>query len=211
MYLFNMISTYSLVPLVIVSLFRLPEMNRYFRPFLYLVFISLVTETYISVLPHQHKSNYVSNLFVLVQYYLICWFLYDWKLLAGSNWLKYLIVASPFCVWMLDNFILHSPATFNTIYRLFACILLVFLLTWSMFLLRIPRLENIRQPAFVILMGFLLFFVFKSIVEIVYWVEPDVPDYFYQYVFLAFLAINILCNLLFILAVIWTPRKIRLS
>src|SRR5690606_30485659 len=89
-----------------------------YLPFILLIWIGLFNEVISTIFIFSTHSNTInSNIYVLIEYSLLLFQFYKWKGIE-RNKCCYLILLG-IVVWIIDNVILNSVRTNNSIFRIF--------------------------------------------------------------------------------------------
>lgn len=166
------------------------------------------------LLPAYTGSNALnSNIYVLVEGLLLLVIFYHWSFQTrqSRNW--YIAGAVLFTIiWALDNLYLHSPNRFNSIYRIIYSLVIVFLAVNQMNReIYHERGAIFRNATFLICTVFVFYYCYRVIFEVFYLYNFGLGRNFYLNLYTILIVINFISNLVYTLAVIWIPTKLRFT
>lgn len=212
-FLINVISSMSIVIAAIIGAWRYGEIHRIFRPFIYCVWLGLINEVLSIVFIYTHHSNAVnSNIYVLLESFLLVWQFYEWGLLRRYKFLFPGLLALLATVWTAENFIIASIFQFSSWFRIIYSFVIV-LLSISLFnqQLLIGKKSLLKSPVALICAGFIIYYTYKVLVETfwVYGLNESVN--FQSKVYFILNYINLFTNLVYAFAVLWMPTKHRFT
>lgn len=207
--LFSEIATYSILIAAIIALFKFKGSASSFLPFFVFVWVGAANEivTYFTIT--YLRSNMVNNnIYVLTESLLLLWLFYCWQLFNNTKWLMWALGASFILFWLGEVFVFSQITRVAAYFRVFYSFPIV-LLSISMInrLLTQERGNLLKNAAFIICTAFVIYFTFKILVEIFYIYGMMHSKAFRNQVFDIMRGINLLCNLIYAVAVIWIPRK----
>jgi len=212
-YLLSELFSYSVGIGSIIGLIRIHKIDRAYIPFIVLLWAGLLNEVITTVLINRYGSNAInSNIYVLVESLLICWFFSRLHLFAGHHWFYVAVLLFFGATWIADNFILSSITRFNSYFRIvysFSVVLMsIHLLNRQ---LTISKMRLLKNSVFLICMGFIIFFTYKALVEIFWVYGLNASKSFRVEVYRIMAWINLFVNLIFAIAVLWIPVKRRFT
>jgi hypothetical protein len=199
--------SYAVAIAAIIGLVRIRVIDRAYYPFILLLWVALLTEITGTIVIRLYRTNAInSNIYVLLESVLILWFFRRLKLFSKTffAWLMTIFILA----WIAENFIIFSITTFQSYFRVFYSFVIV-LLSIHMInkLFSEERRKLIKNPVFLIMITFIVFFTYKTLIEIFYIYGLDASDEFKIQVYRIMPYINLTANLLYAIAVIWIPRK----
>lgn len=184
-----------------------------YRPFFVLLWIGMINDTFAAILSHTTGNNIAnSNIYVLVEFALLLLLFYRWNDSVRKR--KYwLLLGVGLAVWILDNFILHSlTRSINSLFRIYYCLIILFMsIDMINRLIVFERKMLIRNARFLISVGFVCYFSFKAFIESFYIFELPFSKAFYANIFFIMSCINVFCNLVYTLAILWIPKRQEFS
>jgi hypothetical protein len=208
-YLIVTICSHTAAVPAVVGVIRSKKVLRVYRPFFIVMLLGWVNEIASTVLIANGLSNAVnSNLYVLAEFLCVLWLFRNWGTQKRRfTFYQYAAVAVT-SIWIADNLVLHSIWENNDIYRLCYSLLLVFLSVDQMnHVVIIERQIITRNPKFCICAGFLLYYMFKAIVESFFVFGLHLSVFFYEQFMFIMVGVNVLANAIYTIAILWMPTK----
>ena len=206
------IFSYSIIIPVMISIFLLKRRDGRFLPFFVLLWTGLLGELATSLSINLVGSNAeAANIYVLIEALLVLWIFDRWQLFLSRSWV-YLIGIGFILAWTLENLVFSSLHIFNSYYRILYSFTLVILsinqINKLLFEENKPVFPN---PVFLICIAFVVFFTYKTLVEIFWIYGLNSSRQFNASVYRIMSFINLFANLLYALACLWMPRKREFS
>lgn len=155
-----------------------------------------------------HSTIVLSNIYVLVEFLVILWVFYKWNQSLKKT--RYLLLGlAGLVIWMLDNFVWHSISSgINSLYRIYYCIVIVFLsIDLINKLIIFERKKLVGNAMFLVCVTFTFYFSYKAYVESFYVLKFSFSKGFLYTVFAIMKIINLLSNLMYTIAVLCMPKK----
>jgi hypothetical protein len=202
------ITSASILIAAVLGGIRFRKLDPGFFPFILLIWLGVISEGASLIIITQGHTNEVQyNIFLIVEAVLILLQFYKWKLFSTKA-VFYSFLSGLILCWVAEDFIFFSIHTFNSYFIIIASYTLV-LLSINM----INRLLNsetgslIKNPVFLISLGFILYFTYAVLVEIflIYGMENNIS--FSMKIFNILIYINLITNLIYSVAIIWIPTK----
>ena len=192
----------------IIGLIRIKRISQVYFPFILLLWVGLASEIVTTVLINHGLSNALSsNIYVLLESVLILFF-FERMDLFKSRQIFYLLLFLFAGGWIIENFVLLNINRFNSYFRIGYSFIVV-LLSINMInrLMLQERTRMLRNPVFLIMIGFIVFFTYKALIEIFWVYGLNASDSFKFLVYRIMTYINLSANIVFTIAVLWIPRK----
>ncbi len=206
-YGWSIVLNHSIVLAAIAGIVRVKYILKRYLPFLLFVWLALVNETVSVWLVEQHQSNDInSNIYVLCEYLILLYQFYKW----GGCPAKKLSFFAGFgiAVWITDNFILHSIAENNSLFRsVYALILLFFSIDRMNSVIVFQNRNLLLNTVFLVSASFLLYYGCKLFVEIFHLYHVNFSNLFYTYVWLTLSVINCIANIVYAIAILCIPTR----
>lgn len=205
---FSVLSAFSITVPMLFIFVRWRRLKDKYLPFIILVLVGLSNELLSLNNAYTSHSNAInSNIFVLLEFLLIS-ILFS-KLHSGlSKTFILTILLLGICIWITDNFIICSLSTNNSLFRMIASLLIVYLsidkINQLIFFSRLSSLMNIDLW---LALGFLLFHTYKTFVESFHIFPMPLGRNFYETLWFIMNIINVFSNLLFTFAILCLPKK----
>jgi hypothetical protein len=209
-YILVRVFSYSIVPAAILGLIRCRRIDPAYYPFLFLVWLGLIAEAVSDYVMGKGYSNAPStNIYVLIESLLTVWLFKNLGLFERKPLTFYILGIFFIVVWLIDNFILSGFKSSFCSYFIICFSFAAVMMSVSMINMLIARIKKslLRNGAFLICVGFILYHTCSALVEI-FWVYglQSSPDFrIAVYRILGY--INLVVNLIYALAVLWIPRK----
>lgn len=200
---------YSIGIAAIVGLIRIRLIDRVYFPFIILLWAGLLNEIVNSVVINRGYSNALnSNIYVLVEALLILLFFYRLGLFREKPYVFFGLLLLFTGVWIAENFIFFDIHYFTSYFRILYSFIIVLLSIHQINQLsQQERRRIIRHPSFLIMIGFIAFFTYKTLVEIFWVYGLNASMDFQAGVYRIMTYINLAVNIIFLIAVLWMPRK----
>lgn len=186
------------------------EMDKRYYPFIVCLWIGCFNEVLSLWLIHIKMQTLVnSNIYVLVEaLLLLSYFRSAGMIKQGKKF--YFVLALIMLCWIAENFIFGSILLNSTYFRIFASLLIVGLSLQFVGEIIFNTRQNILKNAdFILCACFIVYFSFKALIQsfVIYGSTRNI--YFLMKIYNIMLYINLGVNLLYILAVLWMPRKVK--
>ncbi len=206
---FSDFASYSVMLAAIIALFQYKKAVRSFLPFFVFIWAGAANEIVSHFTILYLRSNMMNNnIYVLIESLLLLWLFYCWQLFDRSKWLLWALGASFILFWLAEVFVFSEITRVAAYFRVFYSFPIV-LLSISMInrLLTQESGNLLKNAAFIICVAFVIYFTFKILLEIFYIYGMMHSRAFRTSVFDIMRVINLLCNLIYAVALIWIPRK----
>ena len=202
------LSGLSLLIPAIIGLIKFRRMDRTYYPFLFLIEIGCVNEilSYILIQNHYH-TLFNNNIYALFESLLIVWFFRKLNVFRKSK-IIYISILSVFILsWILQMLQLNTFDNIYLYFRILYSIIIVFLSIYTINSILINESKSIiLNPAFIICMGFVIYFTYYAIMNS-FWLYGLTKSVEFRIFIVKILAyINLFCNLIYAIALIWIPR-----
>jgi len=212
-YTVRLILSLSIIVAVIISWIRFKQINPTYYPFIFCLSLGLLNEILSYIFSKIFHSNAVnSNIYVLLESFLITWQFYTWKLFNRHRSLYIVILCLLMSTWLVENFILSKINYFSSYFRIVYSFIIVLMSisVLNMLLVR-ERKTLLKNPMFLICITFIIYYTYRVVVE-AFWVYGlNSSREFRLKVYQILLFINVFANLVYALAVLWMPTKQRFT
>jgi hypothetical protein len=208
LYYVSLLSAFSIVVPFTAAISRIKTLGRKYRPMVILLTVGLFNEIVSSIGAQLFKNNALNgNIYVLIEYLLIIW---QFQRLNGdlSRTFKITIISIGVGIWITDNFILHTLAQNNSIFRMLSSLCVVYLSmdkANQLLFFNGPLLS--KNTDLLICCGFFSYFLLKTYVEVFNVFTMPVKWTFYENLWGILAIINLLTNILLTLAIICFRQK----
>lgn len=208
---YNLIAIFSFsigVP-GITGLLRFRKIDASYYPFIFSLWLGLVNEVTSFLLIRQGYSNAInSNIYVLLESVLLLFFFKQQGLFRRHPGFFNGLLSLYIVLWVSENFLLSQIRKFDSYF--------IVVYSFSTVLMSISLLNNLidserkaiwRNAAFLIVVGFILFYTCTVLIEIfwVYGLNASRSFRFQVYRIMTF--VNLFVNLIYTIAVLWMSRK----
>jgi hypothetical protein len=205
-YWFSWVMSYSILIAALIGIIRYRSIHSAYKPFIWIIWLGSLNEIISTLSIVSNRTNTVnSNIYVLIELLLFLYVFYRWRQLTKRSMLILLAFLS--LIWITDNLIRHDLTTTNAVFRAFASFILAFLAIGQINILIVNEKKLLRNGRFIISLGMLIFFSYKSFVEVFYAIPYKMPDAFYQKLFAILIIINFISNILYAIASLCLPSK----
>lgn len=206
-FVLDILLNYSIAIPALISAIRLKPTFSTLYPFIFFIWFGLINETLSLVLIYTTGSNAINaNIYVLIEYLVILFQFSKWRQLNKRAHLC--LTAAGICVWCFDNIAVNTLADNNSIFRSFYALAIVFLSIGQINRIMVYEKKSLlKNAAFLICIGLLLFFCCKAFVEVFNVFQPAFSDTFYGNLFLILSIANVLSNVIYSVAILWIPVK----
>jgi hypothetical protein len=195
---------------LICSIICWKRISPVYYPFIMLVWIAVIMTALLKIFVDH--INILANVYVLIEPIFLLWLFYNLGRLHG-RWIN--IVTVPvflFCVWVVDNFLLHSIHTINSIYRVVYSFILVFIaLEQINYQITAVRYNLLKEASFIISLNILVLYTYKAVFETLFMLHIQMTDQFVGKVFLILQVVQFATNVIFGVAILWMNKKQRFS
>ncbi len=198
---------HSILIAAVIAAIRFKKMDKSFYPFIAFITLSLLNESLSLLLIYKTGSNaFNSNIYVLIEYFIILFQFYKWKNDGPSTYLLFAVLG--LVIWVADNMVIHSLYQNNSIFRIFySLVILFFAIDATNWVITFSTGSVLKNPIFLISTTFLLFFSCKTFIEIFNVFETRLSIAFYERIWQSFSVINFIANIIYAIAVLCIPKK----
>jgi hypothetical protein len=203
----GLISSFSIIPVLIAVLIKF-HFSRVFRPFFYLIIIGSAIELSNVVSGYFHNNTlWLINIFVLVQFYLIMYQFYTWKLVTVTSFVNISAVAIVTALWIAES--LH-----NSLYRdlnnyslAFSSFFIALFATVYINRLIFEKIDFLlKDPRFLISVGFLIYFT-TNVIVFIFTRNEGISGALFTKLWTVHDFINIFTNIIYTVGVLCLSRK----
>jgi len=201
--------SYTIAIAATIGLIRFRKIIPAYRPFIYILTLSLVSEIIHTLMTIYFKTNaFSANIYVLLECYLWIWQFNRWSAFRNKQWQLWLLVSSLSAVWIVEHLWMQKFWSFSSIFRISYAFVLVFLCIDQLNKMIVNERKNLlKSSLFLICMGIVFFYSYKIIVEAFYLFELTLSQAFHIYLYLILIFMNLFVNLIFALAALWIPTR----
>ncbi|MBV9988265.1 MAG: hypothetical protein JO301_11325 [Chitinophagaceae bacterium] len=201
------ISAFSIALPGLAALWRIRQWKHPYFPLAVMLWIGLVNETISYLLIRNGRANTVnSNLYTLLEYLLFLWLFARLAAWAPKN----LVVASlsGILIWIIDNLLLHSLASYNPLTRVFSSIVIVALSIDEVNHVLFSHPAGRRNRARLLFCCcFFAFFSYQAFISVFDLFPMGVSAEFYKRLYLIMAIFNFIVNLIYTGLILWTLNR----
>ena len=198
----------SILVVGIIALVRFRYIPKQYMPFVVLIWVGSANEIISILLLSSGRYNiYNSMIYDLLELGLMLAFFYRLKTFrAGLRWFYLLAILLP-ALWIYDSFFLHTTNDFNALFGFIYATVIVFLSLTVINNLVISTGNLLRHPVFLICVGFIIYYTYRIIIDVFWLYGFDYWPAFTSKLFRTHVFINLFCNLIYALAILWIQKK----
>lgn len=213
MYIF-LLSQSILLPLI-AGLIRFRRIDESYQPFFILMLVGLLAEitSYILIGGFHYLNNAVpSNIFSLVEWYLIAWQFHVWGFLKQKKSIFYALLLLSTLVWITENIGFRKINEFSPYFRFFYYFMIVLLSVNKInFMITHYNRNLFRNPSFIICIGLIIYFIYKILYEWAYQVSSFGASEITSTIIYLMAYVNILINIIYAIAFLLVPAKVKFT
>ena len=203
------IFSFSIVLAGIIGLFRFKKISLIYYSFIFLLWFGFLNEVISFILIKSNHSNAInSNIYVLLESVLIVWFFKTQTLFERAKKVANWMILFYIVIWCAQNFYFSSIINFSSYFTIvYSFITVLMSINLINRLISNEKGRIFRNSAFLICIGFILFYTCSVLIEIfwIYGLNSSLEFRFHVYRVMTF--INLIVNLIYALAVLWIPKK----
>ena len=192
-----------------LSLIKFSKIRNIYYPFIYVIWLASLNEIISYVLVRNGMYNIInSNIYCLFESLLLLWFFKNLGSFQSQKWVFPALGLAFFVSWIVDNFFIQNIASnYSSWFILFYSFPVVILAINAINSLLIKERELLRNPTFLICIGLIIFFTYRIVVEFFWVYGLYSSNSFANKVYNILSIINLLCNLIYALAILWMQKK----
>lgn len=207
-FLFTTISAFSIALPCLTGLYRWKRISidRYL-PLMLILLTGFINECFSYTMIKWHQSNLVNaNLYTVIEYLLYVWLFHQIK--KQSKIMIILALSVGILVWVIDNLLLHSLTTSNSIFRITGSLILMWLsidrlseLTFN------GATDRFKKPDLLLCFSLLAYFTFRGFIHIFKQFSIGHTTNFHIHLWIILCLQNILVNISLCITVLWIPKQ----
>lgn len=207
--LFFQVSKYSIALAALIGWLRFKSINPVYLPVLILATIASSNEYLSRLLINSGLSNALnSNIYSFIEACLIIWQFERWDLFRKTKKWLFAILFLLCAIWVYETWVLYAPAKFSSYFIVaYSFITVLLSISYINTLIGVEMSSILRNPAFILCIGFIVFYSYSILIELFYLYGLSSSTKFAYSIFKLHKYFNFFLNLTFILAFIWIPRK----
>ena len=201
----------SILVAAIIGVIRFKKIDPAYYPFIICTWIASINEIAGIFITSRGQPTVINNnIYVLIESLLITWQFERWSLFSQHKKTFFLLMAGLLLTWITDSFLISGINQISFYFRLlysFAIVLMA--ITVNNNLIFTFKKKLIRSPEFLICTGFILYFTYKILIETFWLYGLNNSKNFRINVYLLLTWINLFVNLIYAIALLWIPKKLR--
>lgn len=207
--IFFQFSKYSIAVAALIGWLRFKSVNPVYLPALILATLASSNEYLSRILINNGLSNALStNIYSFIEALLIIWQFKRWDLFSKTKKWLFAILISLSGIWIYETWILYGPQKFSSYFIVtYSFITVLLSISYINTLIGVEMKSIMRNPAFILCIGFIVFYSYSILIELFYIYGLSTSTKFAYSIFKLHKYFNFFLNLTFILAFIWIPRK----
>lgn len=203
------IFNFSILIAGIAAIIRYKRIHKRYYPFLYFIWLGCINEILSFFLIMKGFHTFINNnIYVLAESLLLVYFFKKSGVFKKTNRLFLIIVSGLVILWIYENLVMHKIVSVSEYFRIVYSFVLVLLSIITINSLISTVRKNIFTNAdFLICVSFIIYYTYKILVE-AFWLYGLNSSLNFQWVvYYIMIYMNLVCNLIYTLAIIWMPRK----
>ena len=201
--------SFSVLIAAVIAFANFSKIRSIYYPFIYVIWLASLNEIITYILYKNGMYNIInSNIYCLLEALLLLWFFKNIGCFQLYKWMVHVLGITFIISWFVDNFVINQfGKEYSSWFILVYSFPVVLLSINAINRLLIRERELLRNPTFLICIGFIVFFTYRIVVE-VFWVYGLAASLtFASKVYDILSIINLLCNLIYALAILWMQKK----
>lgn len=201
--------SFSILIAAIAGLLKIKTTDGSFYPFILCLCIASINEIISMVMSRMgHSTNINNNIYVLAEACLLTWQFKNWEAFQWHKRSFSLVILLVCILWGLEyNTVFklqHIGQGFRVIYSFLLVLLSIYLNSKLIFSYQGKIFVN---PVFLICTGFIIYFTFKILVEVLWMYGLTVSKEFSAALFVIIIWVNFFVNIIYFIAIICIPKK----
>lgn len=199
---------------VIIGIVRFQKIDRAYYPFIYYISLMLVVEIVVRLLAESGANDVIRtmmNIYTLVEFSLLAWLLHAWGLFNRNKTFFVALMCGFFLAWVVLTTIVDSIVYGQNFYFrvLYSFTLVLFAVSTFNKMVINHRGSIFQNAQFWICLGIIIFFTFFLLDNAtkLSLVRHTISKDFKQNLQKIIVFSNLLVNFLYVVAVLWIPRK----
>lgn len=201
--------SFSIFFAALAAAIRFKKIDPAYYPFIFCTWLASVNEVASFLLSYNHKSNvHTNNVYVLAEVLLITWQFKRWGYAFKKTLVYGLVILLIVVAWIFETASAADSFGLHFYYRLcYAVMIVAISLNINKRLVTSHKQTLLKSPVFLICTGYIIFFIFKILTDAFWLYKIKSSDAFLYALYFIMAAVNCFVNLLFLIAVLWIPRK----
>lgn len=201
--------SFSVCIAAVIAVLRYRKMDPAFIPFILCIWVAGINEVISFLLAQNGLSNIANNnIYILAEGLLILWQFKKWDLFYRLQYLWVTLNIMLVITWIYEIHSWQSLQSLHYYYRLLcAVIVIICSINFNNRLIISHTKTLLKNPAFLISTGYIIYFTFKILTDTYWLYKTDSSHSFLYAVYYIIAWNNLAVNLIFIIALLWIPRK----
>lgn len=200
---------FSVFIAVLLSFIKFSRIGKIYYPFIFVIWLAALNELISYILINNGHFNIInSNIYSLLEALLLIWFFDKLGNFRKNRFMPFMFALSFIMAWFIDNFVINQ---FGTAFTSWFIIIYSFpIVLWSINTINgllFREKELLKHPTFLICVGFIIFFTYRIVVEVFWMYGLMAKGELGRQVYHILSIINLLCNLIYALAILWMQKK----
>lgn len=203
------ILSFSILIAGFIALARFPRIAKIYYPFVYLIWAGCINETISYFLIINHNQTIINGvMYGIIESMMLLWFFRNIGVFNRKNWLFYCCIGLFIAIWVYESFFSKRfGSSFNNYFGIVYSLAIVLLSITAINSLLFSERDILRNPTFLICIGIVIFFTYKVLVEMFTLYGLRESRSFRMNVYVILMCINLVCNLIYALAILWMRKK----
>lgn len=192
-----------------IAFFKFSGIKRNYYPFIFLIWIASVNEIISYFLIKNGHYNIInSNIYCLVESLLLLWFFKNTGNFKKRPWVFNMWMMVFILAWIINGFLFHRfDEEFISWFMLVYAFPVVLLSINTINRLLFKEKDILKNPVFLICIGLIIFFTYGIVIEVFWMYGFHASELFATRVYDILSIINLICNLIYALAILWMKKK----
>jgi hypothetical protein len=207
-YFLQLVTVYSIFIAIIISIIRFRMIGDAYYPFVYLLWVGGLNEIVSTILLNNGYNNITNgNLYTLVEALLLMWFFWKSNIFDRVKPLYVFLVGLLILVWIIDNFFIVFGKGYIAYFSIISALIIVLISINILNDILMSAIDVWKNATFLLCIGFIIYFTYRILVDVFWLYGQNIGSNFSPKVFEIHSWINLLCNLIYALAVLWMQRR----
>lgn len=206
-FMFATISAFSIALPCATGIIRCKHIYQRYAPFIFVLIIGLLNESLSLLLIRLFSNNLInSNIYTLLEYLLYVWF---FQRISELNRKSLIVLLSlGFSIWIIDNFLLHDLLYSNSLFRVIASLIILWLSINKLSHLTFSVLPDyFKKTDLLLCFSLLSYFTFRGFIHVIKLFSIGYTTEFYIDLWIILSILNLLVNIAFFIAILWIPKQ----
>jgi hypothetical protein len=193
----------------LIAVFRFKQIRPEYYPFIWMIWAGCLNEIVSFIMAMNGLYNVLNSIiYGLCESMLLLWFFQRLGVFKKRPVWLWVLVLLFLVIWIMDSFFSKRfGQQFNSYFSFLYSFTVVILSINAINKLLFRERSLLRHPSFLICASFTIYFTYKMITEIFWFYGFGKSEGFTNDVFYIFVIVNLLCNLIYALAILWMKKK----